>query len=961
MFNLFWNAAEKSNGSTLVSNTCCGNRTKGKVKTAFPAPSEPSAPLVVASYPDADSESLPPTTGDLGDHFDRHFSLASDHFDRHLASAGDHFDKHLAVAGELADKHLAAAGALVGFSKSSGNELVEFGNDLHLDGHDMDVLPSYEDRDDLATAAAAQIKTGEESDGSASSDERDFQAVTTSLKESQKQVTGILKAFQSADPDGHAASAGSIVHDLIKDFRDTAKSYHQGDEGTRRGSGVSDTDLGARDSGSRDRITTCASSASGLGSMSVASLGTRSEGKLRRSVTDAELETPAEHAQAGVPKAREDRQDEDEDDDKDNLDDPKLDIDGLSALDRAYMEKFQEGSRTEIERLRQTLAQQGDDEPIDKMVPKKPRAKKRGLTVLFMAHDGKNWDEEEIHFTRKPLGMMWDKKAPLKIDHVKEHSHAEELGVKKGWVIKEIDEVHVQDRKYHDVNQILQRAVKHLPNVEEDDVTGPEDDGQVRSMQVIVKVETARGLGNHTIAKVGDRDDVPHFCIIEIPGKPHSRIQTNSAHFGADVAALGADVTPVDAGQQTGVVDAATANVPLGRGVSVTHDAAVLAFDAHEDLLKKDDEETKDEKTETNDVVSWNETHTLFDFHADDDIEFTVLHTKRNADKSLGRVILHWHTFAAIGFEGRLTLDDIQTGHATRIRLNVKVEVLLVSEKKQAIGTFAKQMRGRMLNMRVPQRDIDASFPEGSEKAYTTASEVVRESLLSYHKNSEALGVFTPFPGRASLDPQPEVTMEANEHRKLRQCIKALDQDDDETRLWINSSDVQQEERNRKPCPGCQSFQVTWHTSHCCEVCLNSKGARHGKKCDKRPVGLKEGDDSPSPSPMRNISSMDPGARLEKGLQLSSFFDDAAGLVIVFEDIAKQEQTLTFTEGPLGIEFAHYMPLVIQSFKPSSVAEKLGVVKGWKIKLIAGQDISKMRYKEASALLFKHVADLPKS
>merc|ERR1719478_929866 len=41
-------------------------------------------------------------------------------------------------------------------------------------------------------------------------------------------------------------------------------------------------------------------------------------------------------------------------------------------------------------------------------------------------------EETDVVFSRKPLGLRWKLKPPIKIDQVLPDSHAEEVGVKKG-------------------------------------------------------------------------------------------------------------------------------------------------------------------------------------------------------------------------------------------------------------------------------------------------------------------------------------------------------------------------------------------------------------------------------------------------------------------------------------------------------------------------------------------------
>ena len=83
-------------------------------------------------------------------------------------------------------------------------------------------------------------------------------------------------------------------------------------------------------------------------------------------------------------------------------------------------------------------------------------------------------------------------------------------------------------------------------------------------------------------------------------------------------------------------------------------------------------------------------------------------------------------------------------------------------------------------------------------------------------------------------------------------------------------------------------------------------------------------------------------------------------LALVFEDDKKEEQAINFTNSPLGMTWAHHMPIMIRALKSDSIAQKHGVKVGWTIKRIQGEDIAKMRYKEATALLKRYTDGLPK-
>jgi hypothetical protein len=71
-------------------------------------------------------------------------------------------------------------------------------------------------------------------------------------------------------------------------------------------------------------------------------------------------------------------------------------------------------------------------------------------------------EDREISFSRKPLGLRWRLKLPIKVDQVLQDSHAEEVGVKKGWQMKVIDGIDVSGFSYTGAAQVLQRGLEKL-------------------------------------------------------------------------------------------------------------------------------------------------------------------------------------------------------------------------------------------------------------------------------------------------------------------------------------------------------------------------------------------------------------------------------------------------------------------------------------------------------------------
>merc|ERR1719253_879195 len=131
--------------------------------------------------------------------------------------------------------------------------------------------------------------------------------------------------------------------------------------------------------------------------------------------------------------------------------------------------------------------------------------------------------------------------------------------------------------------------------------------GQVLTVRVRVTLEAARGFQN---------DDACHFAVCQIPGKPHSQVQSSSQ-------------------------------------------------------CVNDTEETSD--------LVWNETFELFDYQRGDSIEFAVYAQEKGEkaasvtgeDTSLGRAWLSWEAVSTSGpggFEGELDLVDIWK-HPTKTKM----------------------------------------------------------------------------------------------------------------------------------------------------------------------------------------------------------------------------------------------------------------------------------------------------
>lgn len=81
------------------------------------------------------------------------------------------------------------------------------------------------------------------------------------------------------------------------------------------------------------------------------------------------------------------------------------------------------------------------------------------LKILFWHKGEETWTS----FSRKPLGMRWRMRPPIKIDEVLPGSHADEQGVSKGWQIKMIGEEDMSGMSYRTIAKALQAGLDKLP------------------------------------------------------------------------------------------------------------------------------------------------------------------------------------------------------------------------------------------------------------------------------------------------------------------------------------------------------------------------------------------------------------------------------------------------------------------------------------------------------------------
>lgn len=82
------------------------------------------------------------------------------------------------------------------------------------------------------------------------------------------------------------------------------------------------------------------------------------------------------------------------------------------------------------------------------------------LEVTFQLPNGSS---RVICFTRRPLGLDFNRHMPITLKHVRPGSHADDLGVEEGWCIRSLQGYDVTQLIFQDVYLALKEASEHLP------------------------------------------------------------------------------------------------------------------------------------------------------------------------------------------------------------------------------------------------------------------------------------------------------------------------------------------------------------------------------------------------------------------------------------------------------------------------------------------------------------------
>jgi len=84
----------------------------------------------------------------------------------------------------------------------------------------------------------------------------------------------------------------------------------------------------------------------------------------------------------------------------------------------------------------------------------------RPLVIVFGLPDG---GTKEVTFERRPLGLDFNKTAPVVINRSRPDSIAEKLGVQAGWTVKFVNGEDMQDQVFSHIVDVMKRISSELP------------------------------------------------------------------------------------------------------------------------------------------------------------------------------------------------------------------------------------------------------------------------------------------------------------------------------------------------------------------------------------------------------------------------------------------------------------------------------------------------------------------
>eukprot|EP00747_Dinoflagellata_sp_TGD_P186253 gnl/TRDRNA2_/TRDRNA2_43185_c0_seq1.p1 gnl/TRDRNA2_/TRDRNA2_43185_c0~~gnl/TRDRNA2_/TRDRNA2_43185_c0_seq1.p1 ORF type:complete len:142 (-),score=22.21 gnl/TRDRNA2_/TRDRNA2_43185_c0_seq1:78-503(-) len=82
-------------------------------------------------------------------------------------------------------------------------------------------------------------------------------------------------------------------------------------------------------------------------------------------------------------------------------------------------------------------------------------------------------------------------------------------------------------------------------------------------------------------------------------------------------------------------------------------------------------------------------------------------------------------------------------------------------------------------------------------------------------------------------------------------------------------------------------------------------------------------------------------------------------MTLGFEIAEGQSKSVAFTQRPMGLDFAMRAPIIISDVTKGSIADELGVQRGWKLTSVNGKDLAKTDFQNQYDLLSKLTKQLP--
>eukprot|EP00929_Paragymnodinium_shiwhaense_P110713 TRINITY_DN77914_c0_g1_i1.p1 TRINITY_DN77914_c0_g1~~TRINITY_DN77914_c0_g1_i1.p1 ORF type:complete len:153 (+),score=25.34 TRINITY_DN77914_c0_g1_i1:113-571(+) len=107
----------------------------------------------------------------------------------------------------------------------------------------------------------------------------------------------------------------------------------------------------------------------------------------------------------------------------------------------------------------------GEDVPSSLQPATTPRTPAGGGSLVVEFEVPETRQVKLIVFEKRPLGLDFDKVAPVSMKRVHRNGHAEEKGVEKGWIVKTVNGIDVAGKDFPVVHELLVKECAVLPHV----------------------------------------------------------------------------------------------------------------------------------------------------------------------------------------------------------------------------------------------------------------------------------------------------------------------------------------------------------------------------------------------------------------------------------------------------------------------------------------------------------------